>query len=383
MGSPPRPHDSEGRFAAFFHQSPDSVVLLDPHDPDLPLRIVDCNEAAARLRGLTREEMLGRSINEFSLHPHAPALVLSRIQSLREGGIIRGEDDHRRRDGTLVPVEYSSTLVLIDGREYILGIARDISARRRLEEEHRRTEARLADVQRLESLGLLASGVAHDFKNLLTTIVGHASLAAHQLPADNPAQEHLEQIAAGVHAATDLCRQLLMYAGRGHHVKERVNLVEITEDVSRLLAVSLSPDSRLEQDLPADLPPVQADAGQMRQILLNLIMNASDALVERRGVIRLTLRTAALDRTWMDSAVLSPVNSAGRFVLIGVADNGCGIEPATLKRIFEPFFSTKGEGRGLGLASVLGIVRGHGGGVRVVSRTGAGTTFEIALPLAA
>lgn len=374
------PHDSEGRFAAFFHQSPDSVVLLDPHDAAVPLRIVDCNQAAARLRGCTRTEMIGKSINDFSTHPHAPALVLARIQCLRDGGVIRGEDDHRRPDGSFVPVEYSSTLVHIDGREYILGIARDISERRKLEDAHRRAGERLADVQRLESLGLLASGVAHDFKNLLTAILGHTSLASHQLPRHNPAHEHLEKITAGVRAATDLCRQLLMYAGRGYHVKEDISLLALAGEIDPLLALNLSPDARLEKNLPAALPLIHADAGQIRQILLNLVMNACDALVDRRGNIRLALGAGALDGEWFDTAVLAPDDRTGAFVVISVSDNGRGMDPAVMKRIFEPFFSTKGEGRGLGLASVLGIVRGHGGGVRVTSRAGEGSTFEVALP---
>jgi len=260
------------------------------------------------------------------------------------------------------------------------GIAVDITERLAAAEERRRIEVQMLQAQKLESLGLLGGGIAHDFNNLLAGILGYADLAAAELPDDNPVSRYLEEVIAASKRAADLCNQLLAYSGQGRFVVDIVSLTRVIQEMEHLLKVSLSKKAVLSLTLDPDLPGVECDVTQLRQIIMNLAINASDAIGDRPGSIHISTEARECDRQTLDATFLGEQLAEGEYVVLSIRDDGCGMDSETLQRIFDPFFSTKFTGRGLGLAAVMGIVRGHGGAIRVASESGEGTMFEILLP---
>jgi signal transduction histidine kinase/CheY-like chemotaxis protein len=264
----------------------------------------------------------------------------------------------------------------------MLGAAIDITSRKQAEAERVTMERKLQDTQKLESLGILAGGIAHDFNNLLTGVLGNASLARMDLPDTSPVQPFLKQIENSALRAADLCRQMLAYSGKGRFVVQRVSLSHLVEESVALLQVSISKDATIRMALTNPLPPVKADVTQLRQILMNLVMNASDAIGDRGGVIEIKTGVIEADAAYLATTHLSPVLPGGPYVFLEVKDTGIGMDAETQKRIFDPFFTTKFTGRGLGLAAVLGIVRGHQGALKVTSGPGHGSSFILLLPQA-
>ena len=262
------------------------------------------------------------------------------------------------------------------------GSARDITARRQAEEERRRVETKLQETQKLESLGVLAGGLAHDFNNLLTGVLGNASLARMELSASSPLLPCIEQIEAAAMRAADLCKQMLAYAGKGRFVIQDVDLNALVKETTHLLQASIGKGVVLKFDFADRLPAVRADATQLRQIVMNLVINSSEAIAGRSGVVTIVTGLVQADRDYLDSALAVSDLPEGDYVFLEVTDTGSGMEPEIGARIFDPFFSTKFTGRGLGLAAVLGIVRSHGGTLKVDSEPGRGTTFRILLPAA-
>ena len=269
-----------------------------------------------------------------------------------------------------------------------IDVAREVAApmaiaiqRRRAEEERRQWEVGLQRAQKLESLGLMAGGVAHDFNNLLVSILGSATLAFTDLPpGPSPVRTCLERVEKAATRAAELTNQLLAYSGKGAFVRQPVDLGAVVAEMMELLKVSIPRKVTLVPELAADLPAVEADATQLRQVAMNLITNAADAVGDAAGTI--TVRTGVLEA---DAACLAETHlgrtlTPGRYVYLRVADTGCGMTPETQAKIFDPFFSTKFPGRGLGLPVVFGIVRSHGGAIRVSSEAGRGSAFTILLP---
>lgn len=258
----------------------------------------------------------------------------------------------------------------VSGRIWAL---RDLTERRRLEEQVQQTK-------RLESLGLLAGGIAHDFNNLLVAIMGNADLAETVLEAEHPARDHVEEVLRASQRAADLCQQMLAYAGKGRSTVEPVDLNEVVQEMTELMEVSLPPTAELTLRLTPGLPAVRGDVVQLRQVVLNLLTNAADAVGGRRGWIEIaTFRTEA-DPVHPKDAVVDARPEAGPWAGIRVADTGVGMDDETRQRIFDPFFSTKARGRGLGLAAVLGIVRGHKGALTLRTTEGRGSEMQVLLP---
>lgn len=260
-------------------------------------------------------------------------------------------------------------------------LARELAERERAESERRMLEAQMLQAQKLESLGLLAGGIAHDFNNILTAILGHADLGLESLPPGSLLGSHFREISAASKRAAELAGQMLSYSGRVPFAMTSVGLTELAQEMMHLLEASVSKKARLIYRLQSSLPRVEADPTQLRQVVMNLIINASDAIGDVNGTIEVI--TKAID----DAAIQLPPEGwqgdapgPGRYVALEVIDSGCGMDAETRSRIFDPFFSTKFTGRGLGLATVLGIVRGHKGHIRVESETGCGTKFTILLP---
>jgi len=237
----------------------------------------------------------------------------------------------------------------------------------------------MENAQKLESLGVLAGGVAHDFNNLLTGILGNSSLALMKLPPDAPCRKEVSQIEHAAQTAGALCKQLLAYSGRGRFIVRPVNLSQLCNDTVRLLELSLPADASLKLDCPMDLPLIDADSPQLHQILMNLVLNAAESL-QGQGTVRITTGSMFCSGDRFKSSYLADELESGTYIFVEVSDSGCGMDDATQQKIFEPFFSTKQTGRGLGLAAVLGIVRGHGGAVEVESEIGTGTTIRVLFP---
>ncbi len=252
------------------------------------------------------------------------------------------------------------------------------------EQERRQIETQMLQAQKLESLGLLAGGIAHDFNNLLTGIMGHTSLALLDLPPNHELQPHLTAIDQASQRAAELCNQLLAYAGRGQRSREPVDLSALVREMGSILRLPASRSGQvtISYDLAPNLPAVVVEATQIRQVVLNLLTNAIEALGERGGAVVLRTGTVTLSAADVRRLNLMPAVAPGQYVTISVSDTGIGMNEATLRRIFDPFFSTKPKGHGLGLAAVQGIVRRHQGAIQVESTPGIGSTFTVYLPAA-
>jgi PAS domain S-box-containing protein len=262
----------------------------------------------------------------------------------------------------------------------MIGTIMDITDRKQGEEERARMEEQMQQTQKLESLGVLAGGIAHDFNNLLMSILGHSSLAQTKLTPASPARDDLQQIETAALRAADLCSQMLAYAGKGKFSLEVIDLRSMIEDMARLLKVSITKKSILNLDLQKDLPPIEADPAQIRQVVMNLIINASEAIGEQSGVITVSTGVMKCDPDNPCEAYIGSDVPNGTFVYLEVSDTGCGMDRETQQRIFEPFFTTKFTGRGLGLSAVLGIIKAHKGACKLYSEPEKGTTFKALFP---
>ncbi len=288
----------------------------------------------------------------------------------------------RRFDGSQAYV-LNSAAPIRDGDGRIVGCAvaiRDITDRKQTEELQHHLELQVQQAQKEESLGVLAGGIAHDFNNLLTIIIGNIDLVLGDLSPDSAGRRLLGKAEEASRHAADLCQQMLAYVGKTALSFSPIQLNQLLQDMARLMAASLSKDARLERHLAERLPLVKADPNRVRQILMNLLINASEALGDKPGQITLTTgaahrSTADLKSPWMQDPL-----PAGDYVFLEVTDTGCGIDPSILGRIFDPFFTTKFAGRGLGLSAVLGIVRSHHGTIQVESAAGRGSMFRVWLP---
>jgi signal transduction histidine kinase len=248
--------------------------------------------------------------------------------------------------------------------------------------ERRNLEEQLRHAQKLESLGLLAGGVAHDFNNLLTGILGNASLVMEIVEADEAVRNMLQDIIRASERAADLTRQLLAYAGKGKFVISPIDVSALVRDISELLRSSVPRTVELSLHLHSGLPPIEGDASQIQQLVMNLILNAVEATGERPGIVRVTTSIREV-RPGDPLGQLRPEPPApGTYILVQVTDDGCGMSETIKSQIFDPFFTTKFTGRGLGLAAALGIVRGHKGAIGVESAEGLGSTFTVMLPAA-
>jgi PAS domain S-box-containing protein len=370
-----------GLLYLLLHQLPDAVFVTDREE-----NYVLANQAHARLLGEANPEALaGRPVAQVG--PSQLIEVLGRGLSgvLRSGLPVREDAvSVETAAGEVVQLEISR-LPFRDAQGEIDGllvITRDVTAQKRAEVEKQEFSRRLQEGQKLESLGVLAGGVAHDFNNLLTTILGNASLARMELPPSSPAQDCLRQIETTSIRAADLCKQMLAYSGKGRFVVRRVDLSQLVEQMAELLKVSVSKKATLQLNLGRSLPAVMADATQLQQILMNLVINASEALGGEGGTIEIRTGLTRADRDYIRQLATGTDIAEGSYLFLEVTDNGCGMSSEVQSRIFDPFFSTKFIGRGLGLPAVMGIARGHRGAILVRSQPGKGSTFRLLLPCA-
>jgi PAS domain S-box-containing protein len=372
--------ESQRTLDNFLHALP-GMAYRGTYDDQFDITFV--SEGALALTGCPPEEFLsGRAHIRDFIHPDDLARVrAATMAGLASRSEIEVEYRIRARDGVEKWVLSRGRGVFDGGRTpEFEGLAIDITAQKKAEQEGLALERKLLEGQKLESLGLLAGGVAHDFNNLLTGALGNASLARLALPPGSPVEPQLRAIEHAALRAAELCRQMLAYAGKGRFVVESLDLTLLVEGLLPLLHTSIALRAELRLVVARDLPSVMADATQLRQIVMNLVLNAADAIGDKGGVITITTGVMRANAAYLAAGVAGRDLQPGDYVFLEVGDTGAGMAPEVMARIFDPFFTTKFAGRGLGLAATLGIVRGHHGALHVASAAGSGSRFRLLLP---
>lgn len=351
---------------------------------DMEGRILFVNDALLRNFGHGEGDLIGRPVTILQAPADESRLAEEILRASLAGGW-QGEVINRRQDGTEFPASLSTSLVRDgEGRAVaMIGVSTDITERRRAEREREALQAQLLQAQKLESLGVLAGGIAHDFNNLLTGILGNAQLAQIDLPPGSPARAPFDEIVRTAERAAALTRQMLAYAGKGALAMQALDLSVQVREMARLLTSMISKKVELRLDLAESLPSALGDAAQIQQLVMNLVINGAEAIGDRPGRVVVSTGHVDLTSAGLRACTLADECAPGPHVHITVEDDGMGMDAATLARIFDPFFTTKFTGRGLGLAAVHGIVRGHRAALAVRSAPGCGTWFRVHFPATA
>ncbi len=354
---------SEAKYRKLLENLPQCIFIKN-----IDGEYVSCNANFASNLGVEESEIIGKS--DFDFFPKELAhkyrdddqkVISSGVNLVVEEGFVVGDQERivhtvktpvRKEDGTITG---------------ILGIFWDVTEEKRAEEKQREFEEKVRHTQKLESIGVLAGGIAHDFNNLLTAILANASLSIQGVDPDSPAYGGLQEVISASRRAADLCQQMLAYSGQGKFVIEPISLTALVKDMANIVSVSISKKAELKCSYDDNLPLIEGDPAQVRQVILNLLMNASDALGDDAGEILVSTGTEEIDDQ--------------EYVYFDIKDTGCGMDEQTKALLFEPFYTTKFQGRGLGLSAVLGIMRGHGGSIDVKSNLGQGTTFRAYFPV--
>jgi PAS domain S-box-containing protein len=367
------------RLKMYLQRSPLACILWDRNQI-----IREWNPAAEEMFGYSAVEAIGRGVYELTMMPDAMRVVERVCGELCVGrehpdGIVI---DNRRKDGSRFTCHWHFTVIdaAQDGCDAVIAFGIDISSRLRGEQERRILEANLRHAQKMQSLGTLAGGIAHDFNNILLAISGNARLAVQELSPDHAAQVSLREVTRAANRAASIVNQILLFSRREDEPAHApVQLSQLVSEALGLLRATIPARIAFKTDLQAQLPLVQGDAAQLHQVLVNLATNAAYAMSERGGRMSIELRRLLVDAT--DTRALSGLQP-GQHVRLSVSDTGAGMSPAVVERIFEPFFTTKpqGQGTGLGLSVVHGIVAAHRGAITVNSIEGQGSTFHVYLP---
>jgi len=349
------------------------------------LRFLYVNQPACDNLGYTATELADRT--PLDLKPeftHEQFIDLIAPLGDDQQNRLTFETRHQRKDGTTYPVEIHLQPGHYSGQRVVTAIILDITERARAQEAQEAREAmerQLQQAQKMESLGILAGGIAHDFNNILTSILGFADLAMEDIDTTHPAREHISELVKGARRGAELTQQMLAYSGKGKFVVEPVNLQSLIADMNRLLQVSIPRSCGLHYHFSPTLPSIRADATQIRQVVLNLIINAAEAIgPETSGIISVTTGSIDCDEEYLNSLFPNESLKPGCYVCLEISDSGAGMDEATRQRIFDPFFTTKETGRGLGLSAILGIVLGHNGSIKVYSEPGSGSSFKLLFP---
>lgn len=375
---------SRNQFSLLFHQAPIGYLVLN----DVGL-IQEINETFCRMVSRTRDQLMGSPFSEC-MEGDDRGVFLARYRAFfmapagksLEALILRSQGPafFAHMEGTVIRLTLGRQPAT--NAPLLLLSVTDITERKWAEEKRLQMERQMQQTQKLESLGVLAGGIAHDFNNLLTIILGNASLALDEMPSLSPARDSLKAIEATSLRAAELCRQMLAYSGKGRFVIENIRMNDLIGEMISLLKASISKKAILNLNLKEPLPPLRGDPSQIRQVLMNLVFNASEAIGEHGGVITISTGMMECSNEDISEIYLDDNLTEGLYVWLEVSDTGCGMDHETQRRIFEPFFTTKFTGRGLGLSAVLGIVRGHKGALKVYSEPGRGTTFKVLFPAA-
>ena len=344
---------------------------------DFAGRIRDANQAFLDLVGYTHEDLEAGRISWLEMTPPEYRDLDYRSQAeLRQRGTCTPfEKEYIRKDGSRVTILIGAAFLQepYDEQDTCVHFCLDLTERKKI-------EAQLRHTQKLESLGVLAGGVAHDFNNLLVGILGNASLALESTTSSSPNHVLLEEVVRASERAADLTRQLLAYAGKGRFVIEPIDLSVLIREIGSLIQASIPKNVQLRLDLQDGLPCVEGDSAQLQQLVMNLIINGAEAMGSQNGTVLVGTGLQQVDEYYLRSVFTGHDIAPGKYVMLEVQDTGCGMDEDTISKIFDPFFSTKFMGRGLGLAAALGIVRGHRGAIKVYSQPGKGSTFKVLFP---
>ena len=343
--------------------------------------ITNVNEHACRYLGYTKEELCVMNVLDIDRGHSPQGLEQIWLRQQQKKGIDTFETVHARKDGTEFPVEISGILLEFNEVPYSVSFCKDISERKEAEKQRNKMEAQMRETQKMESLGILAGGIAHDFNNILAAVLGYAELAQLECPVDSNIKNYVCEISKAGRRAKELVQQILLFSRQGGSERGPMNVSGVVDDALKLIKAILPANIEIIRNISPNLAPIFANETQIHQIVMNLCTNAYHAMKSRGGVLDVSLTAVNL----LDQDVQShPDLNPGSYLRLSIGDNGCGIPPDMMNRIFDPYFTTKptGEGTGLGLSTVHGIVKDHGGYIKVYSEVGAGTIFHVFFPVA-
>lgn len=369
---------SEEELATIIETTPECVKVIDAEG-----RLLRMNAAGLEMIGASNlKDVQGKSVYPIVASEYRDKFIAfneyicAGNKGLLEFDIVGLKGTRRRMDTHAVPIFDNESKSVVH-----LAITRDVTEQKQAVEDRLNFERQMQHVQKLESLGILAGGIAHDFNNLLTSILGNAELAKRLLPPEGKAANYLDRVMQGSIQASKLTKQMLAYAGKESFVLTAVHLSSLIEEMSPLLEVTLSKKTTIKHDFFPNLPHIEGDPAQIQQIIINLIMNASEAIGDKVGSMTLSTNVAHYSQQALKQTYLDENLPPGTYVYLEVVDNGCGMSADVKKKLFDPFFTTKFTGRGLGLAAVLGIVRGHRGAIQIQSEEGVGTVVRVLFPV--
>jgi PAS domain S-box-containing protein len=366
--------ESEAKYRELFDNAGDAILIADA----ATAVILDANKAAETLLGRAKHQIVGISSSE--IHPAGNRSEHDEEFQLHVGAgrVTDADSEVIRKDGTIVPVRISAAVIAVEGRKVIQGIFRDITERKRAEAEHEDLMEQLRVSQKMEAIGSLAGGIAHDFNNLLSVILSYTGFALERIADHDTLRDDLLEVKKAAERAAALTHQLLAFSRKQILQPVPLDLNQAVAGIEKMLQRIIGEDIDLVQTLAPDLGLTLVDPGQVDQVIMNLVINARDAMPDGGG---LAIETANVELD-EDSSAWPVAMQPGPYVLLAVTDTGCGMDEETRARLFEPFFTTKekGKGTGLGLSTVYGIIRQSGGGTLVYSEPGKGTTFKIYLP---
>jgi PAS domain S-box-containing protein len=367
---------SEATLTSILKTAPAGIGMVRGDD------LVWVSDPMVEMTGYSREELTSQG-SQLLYEEVEESQRVDRLQrqQIHERGLSAIDTRWKRKGGRIIDVHLrSNTLEAGSFTQSIIFTAVDVSDLKRAEQDRKALEAQVQHVQKLESLGLLAGGIAHDFNNILAAVMGNADLALLDLPAGSRVHDCVADIVKASKHAADLCGQMLAYSGKGRFVIGQVDLSRLVREMTHMLEVSTSKKAVVQYHLASDLPSIEADSTQIRQVVMNLVTNASEAVGDRNGLVVISTGTRECDRAYLKETYLDESHTEGLYCFLEVSDTGCGMDEKTRTRIFDPFFTTKFSGRGLGLAAVLGIVRGHRGAIKVYSEPDKGTTVRVLFP---
>ncbi|MFZ4858421.1 MAG: response regulator [Desulfuromonadaceae bacterium] len=363
--------ESDEHHRAILHTAMDGIWLAD-----IQGRFLEVNETYCRMSGYSSAELLSMSISDVEGKESTNETAMN-IARIIEQGEERFESVHHRKDGTTFDVEVSARYRPVNGGQFVVFI-HDITRSKQTEKERQLLEQQFQQAQKLESLGVLAGGIAHDFNNILTVIISTCYLVQMR---PQMVGELLPKIETSAQRAADLCRQMLDYAGKSMMNMQQNKMAELVDGIVRMLRSTINQNVEIISNLSEDLPAIKCDASQLRQVVMNLIINASEAIGDMPGTIQVSLVRCEIRDEQAINDLFGTVIPAGWYACLKVADNGCGMDEETRNRLFEPFFTTKFTGRGLGMSATLGIIKAHNGALQCSSKPNHGTTFTVYLPI--
>lgn len=343
--------------------------------------ITNVNEHACRYLGYTKEELSRMNVMDIDRGYSEQEAEQLWLRQQQNKGIDTFETVHCKKDGTEFPVEISRILMEFNDVPYRVSFAKDISERKEAERQRLKMEAHMREAQKMESLGTLAGGIAHDFNNILTAILGYAELAQFNCPANSNLENYVSEIHQAGCRAKELVQQILTFSRQGRSEKGPLDIGRVVAEALKLIKASVPADIEIRENISPNLAAVFADEIQIHQIVMNLCTNAHHAMKTTGGTLEVSLTAVSVLE---QDAPSHPGMNPGNYIKLSIADTGCGIPPNIINRVFDPYFTTKptGEGTGLGLSTVHGIVKDHGGSIKVYSEVGGGTIFHVFLPAA-